>query len=421
MYVVSSAYLQALRGAPQLYGYVEAWRGGTQLSPPEGDVVASAGAGFGSQPFGTSPFGGGSGSVIWLPGVMPLTDGVVTVDGDTPGVRRMLSASFAPMPGLWDLLAPIGTELRVFTVMRFPDGSSETIPQGVFDIDVQSMGYAANGDIKVTAPDRWARVQRARFLTPRASTESALARTEIAELILEVMPAGTGIADISSSSAIVPNQTWDRDRAAAIQDMARAASLDVFMGRDGAPVIRDAPTLTSSPVWDVDAGEDGVLISADRERNRQKTYNIVVVNSSANPPAFVTQYVWDNDPDSPTYAGPGTGVGETPPAPGDAGLFGQRAFFYSSSLLIDFTQARVAGATILEKVSGLAAQLTLSQVSNAALDDGDTIRVTLPQERRDIPRPIERHIVDSLTIPLAPYRAAQRLQTRSTVADVSEV
>jgi hypothetical protein len=422
MYPTSSALPEAVRGPHAAYSYVEAWRGGVQLEVPEaqGELIATAVAGFGDQPFGSSAFGG----VVEFeqrPGVLPLLDGSLVIDGATPGVRCTLSASFAPVPGLWDVLSPVGTELRVFSVLRYPAGATETIPQGVFDVDVQSMGYGVSGEIRVTAPDRWERIRRARFLTPRASTEGATVRQQIASLLLEVLPAGSAVADTATSTATVPRQTWDRDRDKAIQDLAKAASLDVYMGRQGNPVIRNAPTLSASPVWDVDAGASGVLVSADRERNRQKTYNIVVVNSSAQDgPLFPTQYVWDNDPDSPTYAGPGSGVGETPPAASSAGPFGQRPFFYSSPLLLNFTQARVAGATILEKVMGLAAQLTLSSVSNPALEVGDTIRVTLPKERFDIARPVERHIIDALTIPLAPHKSAQRIETRSTVADIPE-
>jgi hypothetical protein len=57
------------------------------------------------------------------------------------------------------------------------------------------------------------------------------------------------------------------------------------------------------------------------------------------------------------------------------------------------------------------------QVPNLALDDGDTISVRLPQERDDIPRPVEAHIIDKLTVPLVPSRYGQSLETRSTRTD----
>jgi hypothetical protein len=389
MYDVTARFLDAIRGPHREWGYVQAWYGGALVE-----------------------FQGESN--------LPLVDGSIDVDGATPGARRTLSATFAPEPGLWEALAPIGTELKAFTVLRFPDGTTETVPQGVFVVDVQRMGYAVNGDIKVTAPDRWVRVQRARFLAPRASLPGVLVVDQISALLLQAMPAGLTVSQESTATATVPRQTWDRDRDKAIQELAKAASVDVFMDRNGSPVIRNVPTLSSSPVWTVDASASGVLIDADRERNRQRTRNIVVVNSTANPPAFVTQYLWDNDPDSPTYAGSGAGAGTTPPVPASAGPFGQVPHFYASPLLMNASQALQAGGTLLAKTTGLAAQLSLSAVANLALDDGDTIRVELPPERRDLLRPVERHIVDRLSVPLLPHKNAQRLETRSNVADVEE-
>lgn len=388
---ITAAYLPALRGPHQQYGYVEAWRSGVRLT-----------------------FDGST--------RLPLLDGTVTVDGSTPGVRRTLSATFPGSTGLWDFLSPIGTELRAYSAIRYPSGDEEAIPQGVFDIDVQNVGYASSGDIKVTAADRWVRVQRGRFLVPRASAAGATARAQIASLINQVMPTGIVTSDQATSTATVPNQTWEKDRAQAIQDVAKAASLDVYFDRNGAPVIRDAPVIDiNNSVWTVDASETGVLIDANRQRDRQNTFNLVVVNASSNDgsPQFATVFCWDSNRLSPTYCGPAD-VPTSPPSPSQAGPFGQRATYYSSSLLRNQAQAVKAGNTVLAKVSGLAAQLSLTNISNAALDDGDTITVQLPRERRDLLRPVETHIIDKLTVPLVPTKTAMTIDTRSTLADYSE-
>lgn len=395
MYAVSQLFLDAIRSSHKAYGYVEAWRNGARLT-----YTTSAGE-----------------SATRL----PLIDGSVTVDGSTPGVRRTLSVQLASEPGLWDFLAPVGTELRAFTVLDYLNDATEVIPQGVFDIDVQRIGYATNGDLKITAPDRWARIQRAQFYAPRSFSGGRI-RSLISTLLLEVLPTGTTVADYGTSTATVPTQTIDRDRAGFVQDLAKSASLDVFFGRDGSPIIRDTPALNmANPVWQVDATEDGVLIDASRERNRQKTYNIVIVNGVQNDGAvpFAAQAVWDNYPASPTYAGPGAGFGALSaiPAASSAGLFGQRPTFYTSPLVVTTAQAIKAGQTILGRVTGLAAQLSLTSIANPALDDGDTILVELPPERRDLPRPVEYHLIDSLTVPLMPSKTPMSIETRSTRAD----
>ena len=87
--------------------------------------------------------------------------------------------------------------------------------------------------------------------------------------------------------------------------------------------------------------------------------------------------------------------------------------FYASPLLRDVSQALVAGHTILERVTALNSQLTLTAVTNPALDDGDIILVKLPAEGPGGSRVLELHIVDKFNVPLFPSRSAQRLSTRA--------
>lgn len=394
MYPVSAQYLEALRVGYRMEGYVEAWRSGAQLTYIDGEGLPRT----------------------KLPLVADANN-VVTVDGSSPGPRRTLSVTLAPLPGLWDLLSPVGTELRAFHTVEYTHGLSETIPQGVFDIDVQRMGYGADETISVTAPDRWQRIVNARFAIPRAASAGVNMRVQIATLIAEALPGGIGLVDTATTTVNTPIQVWEDSRAKAIQDLAKAAAVDVGFDRTGVPFIRNAPVLSENVVWTVDASAQGVLIAADRERNRQSTYNVVKIMSEASTkgdPLFAPQFVWDNNPLSPTYAGP-----DPITSPGLAGPFGVRMFTYSSPLVADATAALAAGRVLLEQASGLAAQLSLQAAPNPALDDGDTIQVVLPRERYDVPRPVERHVVRRLTVPLTPG-AAQSIDTRSTVADIDE-
>jgi hypothetical protein len=398
MYTTTAAWPEILRtGGGWWYGYATATYAGEPIRVDDGD--------------------GG------LTDHLPLhVDGSneVPVDGSTPGSRRTLTATLAPIPGLFDALARIGVELRAYSAVRYLDGSVESQPQGVFDVDVARTGYAANGSISLTGVDRWQRVVNGRFFKPRASAHGVTVRAQIATLLTEVLPAGTLVQDLATSTATVPAQTWDRDRDKAIQDLAAAASLDVFFDRNGGPVIRDAPLLAPlAPTFTIDASETGLLIDADRERSRQKTYNIVVVNGQAvdGSAPFATQYVWDNDPTSATYAGSGTGAGSSPPAASTAGSMGQRPTFYSSPLLRNTTQAQAAGRTILQRVLGLEAQLTLSSVPVPMLDDGDTILVQLPGPDAQTKGVTEVHLVDAFTVPLVPHKNPMPITTRSTRPD----
>lgn len=364
MFAVTTTFVAALRQAHTAVVQVDAWRSGSL-------VKAS----------------------------LPILDGAVTVDSGSK-VRRVLNLTLGPEAGLWDLLAPTGTELRPKRGIRYPSGDVEWVPLGRFDVDTQAMGYAPGGTMTLTAPDRWVRVQRAKFEAPKESVPGATIRSEISRLVLEAVP-GVTVTDTATSTATIGAVAWDTDRDAAVEAMAKAIGAEVFFDVDGNLVIRDVPTLTSRPSsWLVDASATGVLLDADRERNRQRTYNVVVVTSTTvdGSVPFSPVTVADNDATSPTYVG---------------GAFGRVPYFYSDPLIKTTGQATSAGTTILERVRGLAAQLSLTSVVNPALDSGDVIDALLPRERPDMDRPVERHLVDKITVPLT-IGGTQSVATRSS-------
>lgn len=402
MLAVSQNRLDMLRsGGGTVYGYVEAYFGGAVVTVT--DEHGRPTTHLPLQEDGTNQ---------------------VPVDGTSPGPRRTLSCTLAPLDGLFDTLAQVGVELHAFTAVEYLDGTVETEAQGVFDVDVARVGYAADGSIQLTAPDRWQRIVNARFLVPRASDKGVTVRQQIATLLTEALPAGTGVTDTSTSTATVPAQTWDRDRDQAIKDLANSAGLDVYFDRNGSPVIRDVPVLDPASVaLTIDASETGILIGASRERSRQKTYNVVVVTGTAADGSvpFTPQVCWDNDVNSATYAGPGAGFGDWTalPSASAAGPFGQRPTFFSSPLITTAEQAVAAGQTILARVAGRAAQLTLTSVPAPFLDDGDTIVVQLPSTDPLglTPGVSEVHIIDAFTVPLVPHKNPMPLSTRSTRPD----
>lgn len=348
--------------------------------------------------------------------VLPIEDGTVQVDGSTPGARRTLSVTLGALPGMWDLVSTVGVELVASSILQAPNGDRVEIPQGVFPIDDLSLGYGVGGRVKITNnPDRWSWIKAGRFFVPRAAPAGMLARSAISSLLLETLPSGSTVTDTSTSTATVPAGVWDRDRDDTIENLATAAGVDVYFDRNGQPAIRNVPTLAQSAAWLVDASASGVLLDATRTRSRTKTYNVVVVTSSKADGSvlFDPVVVWDNDPTSPTYAGP-----DPVNNPGAAGPFRVRPYFWSSPLLTDATQAAAAARTLLERVRGLAAQLDLTAVPHPGLEDGDVLSVVLPKERADIGRPVETHLADVITIPLNPSRGGtQRIQTRSTRPD----
>jgi hypothetical protein len=369
---------------------------------------------------------------VWLAGVQIEADlsylsGEVTLDG-TGGVRGKLNLTLPAGEGTatWDLLSPIGTEVIPYRGVRFIDGTSEWVPLGVFGIDSQRMGYGADGTLSLTAPDRWARVQRARFLSPATTTGGAV--TEAIRLATDAV--SVACTNAATSAASTNAQVWDRDRDAAAVALMTSASGELFFDRAGLLVARNSPRLTSAPVWTVDAGQNGVLVSADRARDRARTYSVVVAIGTATDGTtpLAPQIAYDDDPLSPTYY---------------LGPFGIVPYFYASPLLTTTGQALAAAKTILAKVTGMAAQLSIENAVNPALDPGDTISVVLPSQNEarrfthvaigdlftdifsdtwrgrevftavSFPATVEAHLIDTVTIPMD-VGTPQKITTRST-------
>jgi hypothetical protein len=336
-------------------------------------------------------------SALVYPNV-PFTEGSVQVSSGT-GVARTLSLTVADV-SLWDVLLPIGTELRAYRGIRYPGvAEPEVVPLGVFDVDSQSISLGPSGAISITAPDRWARVQRARFEIPEKSVKSARVTAEISRLIRGAVP-NVGVTITATSTALVGSLIWDRDRERAVIDLCASIGAEAQFDWTGQVVIRDAPVITRPAIkWRVDASPTGVMIGGSRTRERTRTFNVVVVTSTNADGAapFTPQVVADTDPLSPTYVG---------------GAMGRVPFFYSSPVIRTAAQALVAGRAILNKTMGCAASLSVESAVNPALDRGDVFYAVLPSGE------VERHLAESFSVPLTPG-ASQSITTRSAQVDES--
>jgi len=348
---------------------------------------------------------------VVVPGCEALqpTGGAVT-DTTKPGVRRVLDLELAPTPGLFDKLEPAGTLLTTTAHVQYTNRTVVDIPMGVFDVDRETFAEGGGG-LSLTAPDKWAKIARARFLWPTGPLVGDLVTNVIVGLIRDALGAGEPVNVLATSRALCGSLTWDKDRAKAITDLAESIGAWVYFDRNGVATIADLPTIGASADWLVDSSTAGVLTSLDRSRDRTKSYNVVVVSSSATTgDAFPTQYVWDDDPTSRTYAG------TDPPSGANVGPFGIVPYFYDTPLPLSVDGARAAGAAILARAVGLASQVSLGQVPNPAVDAFDVLDVLPAKERYDIPRVLERHIADTVTHPLV-VGQAQTIDGRSTRAD----
>lgn len=344
MYAVSDTFVQALRSSHAITTRLDAYLGGTLI---KGDIA--------------------------------ITGGSVQVGSGT-GVRRTLTCTIAD-DKLWSTLNVLGVELRAYRGIRFPNGGVEEVPLGAFLLDQQQISFAPGGGLQVSsAPDRWAKVARAQFELPASSVRGNTIVQEIVRLVTAaVTPDSTSVQ--TSDTTQVTQLTWDRDRAAAVNDLAESIGAEVFFGVDGGLIVRPVPTLSQTPAWTVDASPTGVMLGGDATRDRSRTYNVVVATMAAvdGRTPFAPQIAADTAAGSPTNV---------------TGPFGRVPYFYSSASFRTAAQALTAAKAKLLQVKAMNAQVGVSSIVNPALDRGDVINILTPDGRREL------HQVDTVTIPL---------------------
>jgi hypothetical protein len=344
---------------------------------------------------------------------LPIVTGSIQ-DKTGDGVRRTLTVEIKSEPGLFDALAPTGTSLHIFNQVTTGGEQAFTIPMGVFDVDLEEQGLVPGATLNLTCPDKWARIQRARFIAPRQSNVGQPVTQQITELIREVLGANQPVLNYTRGLWTMPPLVWEKDRDKAINELAASVGVYVSFDRTGRCEIRDLPQLGDNAVWMVDASPTGVLAGGSRRSSRSATYNVVVVSGESAGefgPGFQPVVVWDSDPASPTFAGP-----DPMNRPDLAGPFGIAPYFHSSSAITDRFQALQAANTILAKTVGLAKSMNLEAARHPCLDAYDPIDVMPPREEPTATRRVERHMVDAVTHALTP-EGTQSITGRSTRTD----
>lgn len=307
--------------------------------------------------------------------VLEHTGGSVTVDrAQSP--RRTCTVSLAD-PSLIprapaDKLSVYGAKLRVSRGITYGDGSTELAPIGFFRLD-QVTGDPDTGPVTITGSGLEAAIIDDQFKVPTTIAAATTAVTGITQLIQATLPGATVIS--RATNAAVGTMTWDAQtsRWDACQALATAIGAEVYCDAGGTFVIAPLPDLTgSSVVWEVAAGEGGVMVSANRGMSRAGVYNSVtaygenVVDGA--PPVSATAE--DTDPTSPTYVGGPFGrvVGDD----------------YTSATLTTTALCQAAAAQLLKTALKPNATCDLTSLPNPLLEPGDVLRAIYADSSREL-------------------------------------
>jgi hypothetical protein len=217
------------------------------------------------------------------------------------------------------------------------------------------------------------------------------------EIVQAVYANTIGYSKLFDPVIVLGDVFYTGSRADAVYELALAAAAETYFDGEGNFVF-DKPAGTLAPVWTVDSGQTGVMVSADESLARTGVFNGVLVqgqNTATDAP--VASLVTDTDPGSPTVWG---------------GPFGQVARIEQSSAVQTTQQATDAATAILNRRLTLQRAVTVVQAPNPALEAGDVVTVVFPDGRQ------EDHLVNSVTIDLGP-QAAQTLVLQATMSGLA--
>jgi len=186
------------------------------------------------------------------------------------------------------------------------------------------------------------------------------------------------------ADAAIGQRTFDieADPWAACQEIAAAAGAEVYPSPEGTFTISTLPDiLTTTPAWEIAAGEGGSYIRANRGMTSDQVFNGVLARgeNTADGVAPVSYLATDSDTSSPTYWG---------------GPFGRRPMFYSSPTLTTLGACTSAATLKLAQAKAPNASGDISSLPNPALEPGDVLRIVHPDGSRELQQ------VASFTVPL---------------------
>lgn len=288
----------------------------------------------------------------------------------------------------FDQLFPTGgADLFLERGVEFGSGSREWVSLGYYRLDEINQDDAPNGPIEIQASDRMAGIIDARLIAPRQYSASATLSAVIEDLVLEIYPDITvTLTGFDANAALGSDQICERERYDFLNDIAKSRGCTMFFDYDGGFVMKPVLYSAAPPVWTVKHGRDGVLVQLSRKISREGVFNAVVANGEqVGDIEPVTAAVYDLNPQSPTrWNGP----------------YKQVPQFYASSFLHTEEQARNAAAAILARSTGVPYTIDFNLIPNPALEPLDLVGVNYSDQHAG-----ERHVLDTLTIPLVARRA----------------
>jgi hypothetical protein len=291
------------------------------------------------------------------------------------------------------------SRVKVYVGVETLPGIPRFLPQGSYRVDQVARQKAGALDITGTSYEVY--VIQDRFWTPRTPSGGVSTINSIKTLVSESFPSAEFVVTATKDKVVEMTAPWERERWDAVTALAESINAEVYCDAEGKFVIADKVDFVkgSDPVWKVNVGPDGVLVTETIANTRDKVYNAVVAygSTSEQDKAPVTGVVWDSDPTSKTwYDGP----------------FGRVSRFYSNPGFTTVQQCEDAARNMLAESIAENREVNFTTVPNPALEVCDVIQLSM------LDGTIENHMITELNIPLGlGAYTASTLASKATSVD----
>lgn len=319
---------------------------------------------------------------VWYDGEMVAEDvdiagGSITVD-TTSFIRRSGTCNITDKTGILlpksftSPLSPFGQEINIRRGILLPDGTKEMVSLGWFRIDnskgrqtwrwspLRNEWISLSADVPLSLSDRFANLVDSDFTAPSTPAASQTCVNEIRRITTGLVPFGETI-DADLTTTVPTDLVYEGAKSDAVQRLAATINARVYADPDGFTRVQGAWSTT--PVWTVDAGENGVLISADWGADRKDLVNAIIARGEGSSDKSPVQAVAFQNTGPLRWGGP----------------FGQVSRVISSPYW--YTQAMVdaAAKSELSRANAQLEQLIeVHCVPNPALEGNDYITVDHP-------------------------------------------
>ena len=267
-----------------------------------------------------------------------------------------------------DLLAPYGTEFKVYRGIEYPDGTQEYMSLGIFGVRTVSIDDSGPSlSIRMDGSDRSEKVSRAKFLRGCSIASGTPTDTAIKTIIDQQVPGYT--FDLGGNIQTTPTLLYQlsEDPWEACQTIAANAGNELYFNNDGVVVMRPIRSYTADDVvWTFSDDSYSVMgavattMSTGGDAANAVFNHVIVTGEPLANQAPVRAEAFDSNPASPTYY---------------RGKFGDVPTFYKSNQITNSTQAQATADAMLRKYLGRYRSMNFSGPANAALEVGDVVEV----------------------------------------------